>query len=153
MTDRGVSVAVNYTITLIIATLVLGGLLMAAGGLIESQSQTAINDEMDVLGQNIGANLMSADRMVSVDAAESTAVDEVYVRVELPRRVGGSSYMIDIPETGADEKHVVLRSTDPDVTVTVTFTTEVDVAETTVPGGPIAIEYDDSAEELAVSAA
>lgn len=137
MTDRAVSVAVNYVLTLTIATLLLSGLAVTAGGLIEAQSEEAIRSELDVLGQQLAANIESADRLATV-AKGNTA--EVRIESALPTRVAGSGYTIDV---AGDT--IVLRTTDPEVSVSVQFTVSDGTAvetERTVRGGNVLIERD-----------
>lgn len=137
MTDRAVSVTVNYVMTITIATLLLSGLVVSTGGLIESQSEEAIRSELDVLGQQLAADLGSADRLAAVATGNNA---EVRLESALPTRVAGTGYTIDV--TGDT---IVLRTTDPEVSVSVQFTvSEGMVVETerTVRGGNVLIEWD-----------
>lgn len=137
MTDRAVSVTVDYVMTITIATLLLSGLAVSAAGLIESQSEETIRSELDVLGQQLAANIESADRLATV-AKGNTA--EVRIESTLPTRVAGTGYTIDV--TG---DMIVLRTTDPEVSVSVQFTVSDDTAvetDRTVRGGNVLIERD-----------
>lgn len=137
MTDRAVSVTVNYVMTITIATLLLSGLVVSAGGLIESQSEEAIRSELDVLGQQLAADIGSTDRLAAVAEGNN---DEVRIESALPTRVAGTGYTIDV---AGDT--IVLRTTDPEVSVSVQFTVSDGTAvetERTVRGGNVLIEWD-----------
>lgn len=147
MTDRAVSVTVNYVMTITIATLLLSGLALSAGGLIESRSETAIRSELDVLGQRLAADVESADRLATIADGDDA---EVVIETRLPTRVAGTEYTIDV---GADE--IELRTTDPAVAVSVRFeTTTAVVPGRTVRGGNVSIRWSaDTERELVVETA
>ena len=127
--DRAVSVTVSYTLTLMIATLLIGGLLMSTGGLLETQTERALYEELDVVGQTLAANLMSADRLVTVSQHDADEIsgfdtDEIDVQVEsvLPDRVAGTSYTIHVRAGNESELgELTLRSQSPEIEVTVPF--------------------------------
>ncbi len=145
MTDRAVSVTVNYVLTLAITALLLSGLLVAAGGLVESQSERAIRSELDVLGQHLAADIESADRLATVAEGESA---EVRIGTSLPARVAGRSYRIAV-----GENELTLRTTDPEVSVTVPFRTTNEVEERTIRGGDLRTEWSDDSGTLEVERA
>lgn len=145
MTDRAVSVTVNYVLTLAITALLLSGLLVAAGGLVESQSERAIRSELDVLGQHLAADIESADRLATVASGESA---EVRIETDLPTHVAGRSYRIAVGESELE-----LRTADPDVSVTVPFTTTNDIEERTIRGGDLRTEWSGDSGTLEVERA
>lgn len=141
MTDRAVSVTVNYVMTITIATLMLSMLVVSAGGLIESQSGRAIESELEVLGHQLAADLESADRLVTINENEDTTVEAVKIETRLPNQVGGTGYTIDI---NSEEKRIELRTTNPEVSVFVSFSISLErSAETkqSVQGGDVLIEW------------
>lgn len=141
MTDRAVSVTVNYVMTLTIATLLLSGLVVSAGGLIESESERAIESELEVLGQQLAADVESAGRLAVIDEGPDTEVEKVEIETRLPERVAGTGYMIDIEK---EQKVIQLRSTDPEIDVQVRFTLPGELTaetEQTVRGGNVLIEW------------
>ncbi|WP_331232911.1 DUF7266 family protein [Natronorarus salvus] len=140
MTDRAVSVAVNYVLTLLIATVLLGGLVMAAGGVIESQSNNSVHDELGVIGERLAADIESADRLRAA-GGEDTSVS---VRSDLPNRVSGTSYTIEV---NGDEETITLGSQNPEVTVRVSFAVE-NVESTRVRGGAVVIASKDGKLEV-----
>lgn len=147
MTDRAVSVTVNYVMTITIATLLLSGLAVSAGGLIESQSESAIHSELEVLGQQLAADVESADRLATV-AEGSNA--EVRIETRLPTRVAGTGYTIDVAGDTIE-----LRTASPEVSVSVRFTaSEGTLVETERPvqGGNVRIEWN-GGERLVIESA
>lgn len=140
MTDRGVSVTVNYVMTLAITAILLSGLFVASGSLIQSQSERAIQDELDVVGERLAADLSTADRL-----AESAEGDDAHVRltIELPRRVAGTAYSIEITwiEDGENAyAELVLRTRDPAIeSVTRVVTTTEVTAVSKLRGGDLVI--------------
>lgn len=141
MTDRAVSVSVDYSMTLIIATLIIGGLLMAAGGLMESQAQLAKQDELEVIGQHVADDLMGADKLVTVAEADGGPI-EVAVTSRSPARAGGSSYLVAVDGTN---ETITLWTVDEDVEVQVLFDAQhVKADNMTVTGGTFEIRYDGS---------
>ncbi len=129
--DRAVSVTVGYAMNLALMTILLSGLFIASGGLIESERERTASDELDVIGQRIAAELMAADRLVT--ASDDPTVE---ITLDLPDRVAGSGYTVTV-----EEDHLVLVATDVDVETTVRFTAP--VRETQVSGGNLEITLDD----------
>lgn len=143
MNDRAVSVTVGYAINLTVATLLLSGLFIAAGGLVESERERAVEAELDVVGGKIAAELQAADRMVAA-GTEPT----VEVRVDLPRRIAGSDYTVTV-----EDDQLELRTAEPDSEVTLLTRTTVAVESGTVSGGTLDIEWRSGSERLVVNRA
>ncbi|ADJ15564.1 DUF7266 family protein [Halalkalicoccus jeotgali] len=152
MSDRGVSVTVNYVLTLAITALLLSGLFVAAGSLMQSQSERAIQNQLDVLGERLAADLASADRLAQSAEGEAASVR---LTVALPRRVAGAGYAIEIaPDPESEHVELTLTTSDPAVESTTRVATAHDV---TVPsrlrGGDLRIEYASGSERLEVTSA
>lgn len=137
--DRGVSVTVNYALNLVIATLLIGGVLTATGGMVEDRRESAVRTEMSVLGERVAADLMATDRLAEVANSSAASDPTVNVSVSIPERVAATRYEIRI-ETSPDR--IVLVSDYPEVKVTVGFHHDTPVEETTVPGGDLRIVFD-----------
>jgi len=129
--DRAVSTAVGYVLTLGITTLLVTGLLIAAGGAVDDQRAATTRDTLDVVGQRLAANLMTADRLT-----ETEGVREVAVATPLPDRVAGSGYEIRIDDANAS---LVLESDRDGVTRRVSYVSSTPVERTTVRGGDLRI--------------
>ncbi|NEU56725.1 hypothetical protein [Halorussus sp. MSC15.2] len=148
--DRGVSVTVNYALNLVVATLLIGGVLTATGGMVDDRRESAARTELSVLGERVATDLMAADRLAEVGRGDET----VAVSVTLPERVAGARYEVEIDAT-ASGSTILLRSDHPEVTVRVGFRNATAVESTTVRGGDLRIELNTggSPDRLEVSSA
>jgi len=133
--DRGVSTVLGYTLNVVVATLVVTGLLVAAGSLVDSQRQQAVRSELSVVGQRLAANMEVADRL-SQAAGDGT----VRVHVKLPERVSGSPYHVAIQVRNGNAT-AVLTADDPAVRVEVPIDNQTAVARTTAPGGSVDVTW------------
>ena len=141
--DRAVSVAVGYVLTLGIATLLYSVLLIGGSGMIESQTQTVTHDELSVTGQQLAADLSGADRLVRGDVGDDAGLSEVSLRTDLPNSVAAGGYTIEITYTNAtDTGTIELRSSSPEVVVSVPFRSVRPVRGTTIDGGTVETSYD-----------
>jgi hypothetical protein len=147
---RGVSVTVNYALNLVVATLLIGGVLTATGGMVDDHRESAARTELSVLGERVAADLMAADRLAVVASEEPTADPTVEVEVTLPDRVAGTRYEVSIDPSSSE---IVLEADAEDVTVRVGFHHETPVEATTVRGGDLRIVFDAASNRLEVSEA
>lgn len=141
--DRGVSTILGYTLNLAVATILVTGLLVAAGGYVEGQQERAIRTELDVIGSRVAGDIGAADRLVRT--GDDT---EVELEVSTPSRSTGVPYNIDINTTGSNT--ITLSTTDPAVSVTVPFRTKTPVESESVSGGTFYIRYDPSTGTLVI---
>lgn len=133
--DRAVSTTVNYVLGLSIAFALVTGLFMAGGDFVQNQREDSIRVELEVLGEQVAADLMMADRL-----AETTTDNEtVRVRRTLPPRVGGSSYSVSVE--GGEDPYVVMQSSQPEITVEAEFTNETNVEMTEVNSRHLIVNY------------
>lgn len=130
MTDRGVSVTVNYVLTLGITTLLITGLLIAVGGLMDDRRESATRGELRVIGERVTSDLMTADRLAQIGASE------VVVRPKVPGQVAGKQYTLML---NATDRQIILETSDPDVVVRVPFQNTTAVASSSTEGGNIQI--------------
>lgn len=142
--ERGVSVTVGYVLNVAIATLLISGLLVAGSGLVESQTKQVTTDELAVVGQQLADELSSADRL-----NRSGEVSTLSIRTDLPRRTAAGGYTIDI-ETDGDDGTIELRTSSPEVSVTVPFRIDSELRDSRLSGGPVRIEYDEADGTLEV---
>jgi hypothetical protein len=129
--DRAVSTALGYVLTLGIATILISGLLIAAGAAVEDQRDATTRGSLQVAGERLASNLMSADRL-----AETSGSREVSVAAALPARIAGTGYQVTVDPAAST---LVLESDDPVVTVRVSFTTTTPVDAVAVRGGDLRI--------------
>ncbi|EMA63145.1 DUF7266 family protein [Halorubrum lipolyticum] len=140
--ERGVSVTVGYVLTLAIGAILLSGVVIGVGGVVDSQTDRTVQSDLAVLGQTAAANVESADRLArAAEADRSTAPGAanatVSVAVDLPTRVAGVPYRIAV-----DDDAVTLRTDSPEASLEIPHAARLNVTPTSVRGGPIRIEYD-----------
>lgn len=128
MSDRGVSVTVNYVLSLAITAVLISGLLFATANIMEDRQETVLRGELDVVGERISAGIETADRL------HRTGAEEVILEVAAPDRVAGEGYAIEV---NASRRVVILETADPAVVVEVPFNNETAVVSSTVTGGDV----------------
>ncbi len=148
---RAVSVTVGYILMLAVAMLLMGVLLTGAAGLMESQSQQVINDELTVIGNQLASNIHEADRLAVIAAADADASGEdgtVELTVRLPQQVAGTGYLVSI-----ETETITLSTTNPDVEVTVSYPeTETEIhSNDRLASGDLEISFDPEETHLEVS--
>lgn len=146
--DRGVSVAVGYVLNLAIATVLFSALLIGGSGMIESQTRTVTHDELSVTGQQLASELSSADRLAR--AGNGSTPSNLRLRTDLPDRTTAGSYTIEIEHNGT-EGTIELRSTNPEISVSIPFRSETSVQNASIGGGSVEIDYE--SDELVVKPA
>lgn len=130
MTDRAVSVSLNYVLTLAITTMLMTGLLFATSSIVEDRRDSATRSELRVVGEQVASSLMAADRLAQSDAST------VEVVAEGPERVAGSRYTVTLNGTSQE---VVLETGNGDVVVRVPFDNTTAVSESSASGGRVSI--------------
>lgn len=142
--SRGVSPVLGYVLTLSIATLLVGGLLVASSGFVTDQREQTAEGQLQVIGQQVSGTIAAADRLNRTDGASEVAVGQ-----SLPQQVVGSAYGMSVVHDGdgPTRPYLELQATELDVTVTVGIAVESDV-NGSAGGGPISVEYDSTQGEL-----
>ena len=142
---RGVSPVLGYVLTLGISTLLVSGLLIAATGFVDTQRERTTESELQVIGQQVSADVAAADRLHRTDGAT-----DVVIKRELPDSVVGSEYTVFVrsDDDGPTDAYLRLTTVRPNVTVEVGVANETNVADSAVGGGEIEISYNGSALEV-----
>ena len=130
MTDRAVSVTVNYVLSLAITTLLVGGLLFAAGDVVGDRRDAVVRGELSVVGERVVAGLATADRLAQ-SGADTVALD-----VEAPDRVANQGYTIGVNGTAGSLR---LATEEPAVRVSIPLGNRTPVADSTVQGGDVRV--------------
>ncbi|WP_416839344.1 hypothetical protein [Haloferax sp. DFSO52] len=138
MSERAVSTTLGFVLTLSITTILISGIMAGAGGYVATEHERVTETELEVVGQRLAANLESVDRMAS--SSDDETVERVSTRLELPNRVAGTTYRISV-ESGSNQ--LVLRSVDPEVTVSVTVETTAQLEDGSVDAGVVIVTSDD----------
>lgn len=133
MNDRAVSTALNYVLSLAIATILITGLIIGGGDFVEDRQEQVIRSELQVIGQQVAADVDRADRLLT--AGDGTT--EVSVSQSLPRELAGSSYHIELDPGSPGQ--VVLRSSSPEVTVGIRVETQSTLQSSVASGGTVVV--------------
>ena len=143
--ERAISPVFGYVLTLGISTLLVSGLLIAATGFVDTQRELTTESELQVVGQQVSADIAAADRLHRTDGATDVVIER-----DLPESVVGSQYTVFVRSDGNGPTDTYLRLTTvrPNVTVEVGVANETNVADSAVGGGEIEISYDGSALEV-----
>lgn len=141
--DRGVSTALGYVLTLGITALLISGLLIGVTGVVDDRRTQTDRATMEIVGQRIAANLMSADRLAETDP------EQLVVAVDLPNRLSQSGYTVEV--NGSAEQ-LTLRVDGGRASATVSFVNTTTVRDGTVRGGDLRIVLT-PADELEVQRA
>lgn len=144
--ERAVSVTLGYALTLAVATLLVTGLVFAVGSEVQTQRESAVTTEMEVVGYQLSSTLVSADKMA--EATGTTGL--VKLHRDLPGDVAGTPYTIEIIDAGGGSYDVRLTSTDPEEVVTVSVSLEHSLATGRLASGPVMVTFDSVTDELSV---
>jgi hypothetical protein len=135
---RGVSTVLGYSLNLMVATLLVTGLLIAAGSLVESQRDQASRAELQVIGERLVANLETADRL-----ARSATDGHGSVDTRLPSHVAGSSYRVAIV-TDDGTARAILTADSPQNRIVVPINNETPIAPSNHTGGSLRVTWNGS---------
>lgn len=143
MSERAVSIVVNYAMILAILTLLSTGLVVTTNSFVEDQQERAIRSQLHVVGNHLAADL------VTVDQLARTVDDSGTVRLtsDFPGRVAGSEYRITISHVEEDTYRITLTSTDPTESVQVEVRSQTAIESGTVRGGTVSYEVDGGSGE------
>lgn len=143
--DRAVSQVFGYALTLSIATLLIGTLLIAATGFVDGQRKLTGQSELEVIGQQVSADISAADRLARTDDVTETTVSR-----KLPRQVVGASYTMAVRSGGGPtDPYLELEIQQLDVTVEVGLVSKTAVeVGAAAGGGTIEVTYNTTNDEL-----
>lgn len=145
MTDRAVSVQINYVLGLVIVTILLTGVLMSTNSVLRDQRRDVVRSEVQVIGNRVASDISAADQIVAVSGG--TSADELTVSSDVPAQFAGVGYSISVwseANPGYWLVHVGIDSDRLDVNETMSLKTQTPVANDTVTGGSYTIAYVDS---------
>lgn len=144
MGDRAVSTVLSYALILGIVAILTATLFVSTSGFVENERKETVRSTLEVTGHALAADVETADRL----AASAGEPGRVALASDLPDRVAGAQYEIEIDERDDEDRYeITLRSVDPEVSVTVLVRTETPIEPTAVDGGDVAIEFDPSTSE------
>lgn len=148
MTDRAVSTTLGYALTLAITTLLVTGLLVGVGGFVEDQRERAIRSELQVVGQQMAADVQAGDRFAETGDTTFT------IRRDLPNEVAGTSYTVEVVGDPAndppEETYLRLSTSNPDIVVEVDMALRTHIEEASFTGSRLVVSYDTGTGKLEV---
>ena len=118
MSDRAVSVALDYIIMLMIATVMLAGIVAVSGTLIDTQVDSGIENELAATGESLAADIQDVERLYNSSGESSS---ELQLTTDIPDRVGGVTYSIAYNDSTG---YLVLATTNPEIIVEVPVASE-----------------------------
>lgn len=149
---RAVSVTITHVLTIGITTILISGLLIGTGTLLDSQKDRATYSEKSTVGDRLASEITSVDQ-----AAQQDPDGEITVRTEHPRQLSGGQYFVTLNEDCDVWENIDEPDSGERVCLTLSSgqTDDVEVPlrldgganfDPTVQGGEIWIHYDDDDE-------
>jgi type II secretory pathway pseudopilin PulG len=146
--DRGQSISINYTLSLVIVSLMMSGLFISMSGYLDSEREQVTRSEFEVLGNRLAADISTADRV----ARTTTGGGEVRIRTSIPESVAGSSYSIVVSSSstgsGFYDVEIQFRAPQYGVSQNVTTRTKFEVVDGGVRNGPYEVVFTGSTLEV-----
>lgn len=146
--DRGQSVAINYTLSLIIVTVLISALFMSMSDFMGDERERVTRSELEVLGNRITADIATTDRLAR--ATDGDARTEI--RTDIPPDVAGVDYSVTITSatagSGYYDVEVQLRAPAVDVNRNVSVRTSTEVSNSRLIGGSYRVVYGGSTIEV-----
>lgn len=145
MSERGVSTTLGYILTLAITAILVSGLLVAGGNLIEDQRERSIETELEVIGDQLTSQIQAVDRLNQSGQGET---EFARIRQDFPSHVTGQAYRITLEES--DDPVLRLETTRPDIAVEIGLTNTTAVGQSRISGGDVVVEYDSDEDEVVI---
>jgi len=117
--DRAVSNQVGYILAIVIITILMAGLVSATSGLVTQTTEQGTEAELQIIGDRIAAQMLSADRILATDGTGT-----VVLNPDVPSQVNGNSYTVTYDNSNSK---LVLESTGSGVTVSIPLQTEYEI--------------------------
>jgi hypothetical protein len=133
---RATSITVTYTMTVAISAVLIMGLLVSAGGLVDRQRERVTQLQFEDIGTEVTSELVSVDQFVT-----ATGDDSVSNRLTLPTHVAGNPYDLLLATSGATAT-LTIASGAGSPSVTFDLEPRTDVCPTAVDGGAVLVRYD-----------
>ena len=92
---RAVSVTITHVLTIGITTILISGLLIGTGTLLDSQKDRATYDEKSTIGDRLASEITAVEQ--SALRSDDDDVD-VVVRTEHPRQLSGGQYFVTLSD-------------------------------------------------------
>ena len=153
--ERAVSIAVTHVLAIGITAVLMSGLLLGAGNMLDTQHEQSTESSLETIGERMASEIAGVDRTVGED---QDGVEDVSVETSHHRFAGESQYTVTLYEDCEEDHHplvetercIVLASHGEDVDVAIPIVTENELDNRSVTGGPIVIEWDDEDDVITI---
>lgn len=138
--SRGISTVISHILALGIVGILVVGLLLGVGGLLEGKQATASAEELDAVGNRIASDVVAADRLAQGGGT-------VTVDASGPRSAAGGQYTVHIapgPTAGTATLSLTTARSGPSTAITIDV--ETTVVEGRAAGDSVSVVVED--EEL-----
>ena len=95
--DRAVSIAVTHVLTIAITTVLISGLLIAAGSMLEGQQDRSAEQSLETVGERIAGEIAGAEQAAGDDGTVTITADH-------PSRVASERYTVTLHPSDPDEE-------------------------------------------------
>lgn len=139
---RGVSIALTHVLTMGITSVLIAGLIISAGGAVETQRERAAQGELTTIGERLGTELTALDRVAGSTNSTMT------VETSHPERVVNSRYRVRLTSNHSDcrtDACLVLETRAIENPVVISVRDDVDTVESTALGGEIRLVHNGTA--------
>jgi FlaG/FlaF family flagellin (archaellin) len=147
--ERAVSTVVGYTLGVGITVILISGLLISMGTLVEDQREQTVRSELKVVGQKLAASVTAVDRLVTAGTVDGASLQAVNLTHHPPETVAGLTYTITLHDDPSGPA-LELKTRNPDITATVTMATTTPVSTSSVGSGTVRIEYNGTSSTLEI---
>ncbi|WP_254767770.1 DUF7266 family protein [Salinilacihabitans rarus] len=147
--ERAVSITVTHVLTIGITTILVAGLLVGAGTMLDSERERSTERSLEIVGERLAGELSHADRL-----AESG--DQVTITADHPRRAGNAQYTVELRDSSdcdaplvADGQNCLrLATIDNETETYVPVSVDVGSDSEKVQGGTVIVRSDGDDVEL-----
>lgn len=166
---RAVSIAVTHVMTIGITAVLVVGLMVGAGTMLDTERESSAEGSLETIGERLASEIASVDRYATMDdTSDPDGIDvsrsdtDVTVTTSHQSLVAGATYSIEVRDGGPGDCGPLIEDATSclrldahgeDVTVYVPMSVESDVVADggSVTGGPIEIRYDDGDDEIVLA--
>jgi hypothetical protein len=132
---RATSITVTYTMTVAISAVLIMGLLVSAGGLVDRQRERLTQLQFEDIGTEVTSELVAVDQFVT-----ASGEDSVSNRLTLPTHVAGNPYDLVLTTAGATATLSVAAG-GGSTSLSFDLQPQSDVCPTAIDGGAILVRY------------
>lgn len=144
---RGASIALNHALSIGITALLISGLLLGAGNLLQRQEARVMQNGLEATSASVTNEVTSIDELA---ASGVSGNGEIRSTVDYPQQIAGKSYDIKLLVRPDGSTVVYANSSNPTLSIPVEFENETDICERGINGGPIEIVYDSTRDCITI---